>query len=77
MPKYRIDSTEPRTDGSGDIAWDLWAVDDDDLVIPGKHMTILTPCEETQDALESANPAAALKALLIENAGDGWDDDAL
>ena len=75
--KYRIDSTEPRTDGSGEIAWDIWAVDDNDLVIPGKHMTILTPYVETQAALDAPSPATALKALLVEHAGAGWDDDAL
>ena len=75
--QYRIDKTEPRTDGSGEIAWDIWAVDDNNLVIPGKHMTILTPYLETQAALDAPNPAVALKALLVEHAGAGWDDDAL
>ena len=77
MPKYRIDATEPRTDGTGEIAWDIWAVDDNDLVIPGKHMTILTPYVETQAALVPPNVANKLKALLVEHAGAGWDNDTL
>ena len=81
MAKYRIDSTEPRTDGTGMIAYDVWALDDDDLVIPGKHVTILCPYDEVQDVL-NATPAAAkleaLKQMLIRNRpADGWDDDAL
>ena len=81
MAKYRIDSTEPRTDGTGMIAFDVWALDDDDLVIPGKHATILCPYVEVQ-AVINATPAAAkleaLKQMLIRNRPDGtWDSDAL
>lgn len=77
MAKFRIDGTEPRPDGSGDIAWDIWAVDDNDLVIPGKHMTILTPYLETQVALTPPDVGDKLKALLVAHAGAGWDDDTL
>ena len=76
MAKFRIDKTEPRPDGSGDIAWDVWAVDDNDLVI-GPHMTVLTSYQETQAALSSGNPAVALKELLVANASAGWDNDEL
>ena len=81
MAKYRIDSTEPRTDGTGLVAFDVWALDDNDLVIPGKHVTILCPYDEVQAVL-NASPAAAklaeLKAMLLRNRpADGWDDDAL
>ena len=77
MPQYRIDRTEPRTDGSGEIAWDIWAVDDNDLVIPGKHMTILTPYDETQVALTPPNVGNKLKALLVAHVDAGWDNDTL
>jgi len=81
MAKYRIDSTEPRTDGTGMVAYDVWALDNDDLVIPGKHITILCPYDEVQDVLD-ATPAAAkleaLKQMLIRNRpATGWDNDAL
>ena len=75
--KYRIDATEPRTDGTGEIAWDIWAVDDNDLVIPGKHMTILTPYVETQEALTPPNVGNKLKVLLVAHADAGWDNDTL
>ena len=73
--KYRCDSVESRMDGSGEIAWDVWALDDSDNIIPGKHVTVLTPWEETQTAL--AGGALALKALLVKYAPSGWDNDAL
>ena len=77
MPKVRLDRTEPRVDGSGEIAFDIWAIDDDDLVIPGKHVTILVPYDEVQDALNAGNPAAAMKAVLLAHAPGGWANDAL
>ena len=81
MAQYRITQTEPRTDGSGDVAFDVWALDDDGLVVPGKHVTILCPYSEVQDVLD-ATPAAAkleaLKQMLIRNRPTtGWDNDAL
>lgn len=78
MPKYRLTQTEPRNDGSGMIAWDIWATDDDGLLIPGKHMTILTPYDETQEALDGPAVGAKLIALLKANLPQtGWDNDSL
>ena len=80
MPSYRIDATEPRTDGSGDVAYDVWALDDDGLVVPGKHSTILCPYAEVQAVLDAGSgPAqlAELKAMLIRNKAPGWDKDDL
>ena len=77
MAKYRLDSTEARTDGSGEIAFDIWALDDGDLVIPGKHVTVLVPYDEVVTALASGNPAAALKAALVAHAPAGWDSSTL
>ena len=77
MAKYRIDAIEPRDDGSGNIAWDIWALDDDDLVIPARHKMILTPYDETQDAIEGGDVANALKALLVKYASTGWDNESL
>lgn len=78
MAKYRLDRTEPRQDGSGQIAWDIWAVDDNDLVIPGKHTTVLTPYDETQVALTPPGVANKVKALLVKYfPATGWDNDSL
>ena len=77
MPKVRLDRVSLTSDGTGYIAWDVWAVDDDDLVIPGRHMTIMTDAGETLAALNDDNPAQALRAVLIANAPSGWDNDAL
>ena len=73
--KYRCDKVESRSDGSGEIAWDIWAIDDGGLVIPGRHCTVLTPAADTQLALDSG--PASLKALLVDFAPSGWDDVAL
>ena len=73
--KYRCDSVESRMDGSGEIAWDVWALDNDGQPIPARHATVLTPAVGTQEALASG--PAALKALLIEHAPAGWDEVAL
>ena len=73
--KYRCDKVESRSDGTGDIAWDIWAIDDDGNVVSGEHKTVLTPWDETQVALASG--ANALKELLRLHAGSGWDDVSL
>ena len=78
MARYKpAQRTDPRQDGSGTISWDVWALDDGGLVIPGRHKNILTPATETQAALNSGQPGSALKALLLKYAGPGWDDGAL
>ena len=81
MPKFRIDNTEPAQDGSGDILYDIWAIDDDDLVIPGKHITVRCPYLEVQEVVD-ATPASQklkkLKDMLIRNKpASGWDNDDL
>ena len=81
MPKYRIDQTEAATDGSGNVAFDVWALDDNDNVIPGKHVTVLCPHEEVDEVIAqptNAQKLAALKAMLLKNRpADGWDNDEL
>ena len=75
MAKYKAVSAQPTTDGTGMIAWDIWALDDNDLVIGARHKTVLTPYAETQDAILAG--AAAVIALLVQYAGAGWDSDTL
>ena len=78
MPKYLLSSTEPRNDGSGELAWDIWATDDEGEVLPSKHMTILTPGEDVATALDGPNVGAKLIAVLKANLPDeGWDAEAL
>ena len=77
MPKIRVDKVSLTLDGTGKLAWDAWAVDDEDVVIPGRHMTILTDAGETLDALNDASPLLALEALLRANVPIGWTDKAL
>ena len=77
MPKVRIDSVTKTLDGTGKISWDVWAEDDEGLVIPGRHMTIQTDAAETVAALNSDQPKPALRQLLLANAPSGWDNDAL
>jgi len=74
MAKYSIAAVEPTKDGSGNIAWDVWALDDDGLVIPGRHKTILTPYDEAQDAITGAGVLDKVKALLLAHAGPAWAD---
>jgi len=74
MAKYSIESVEPTRDGSGNIAWSVWARDDDGLVIPGRHKTVLTPYDETQDAISGAGVLDKVKTLLLKYAGPGWDN---
>ncbi len=77
MAKYSIKSTEPTRDGSGNIAWDVWALDDDGLVIPGRHKTVLTPYDEAQDAITNGDILNKVKTLLLQYAGSGWDNESL
>lgn len=68
--KLRIDSVEPRTDGSGMTALDVWAlrtVDGVDVEIPGLHRTVLLDSAAVNAALALATPAlkaAELKRLI-------------
>lgn len=78
MAKYRIDQTQPRDDGTGNIAWEVWALDDNDFVIPGKHAWILTPYDETQEALDGPNIPEKIKTLLKKYfPATGWTNDEL
>lgn len=78
MPNYRLHSTEPRNDGSGDIAWDIEALSNDGVIIPGRHITILIPADETEIALTPPGVGPKLIALLLHYRPElGWDNDEL
>lgn len=77
MAQYSIEFTEPTKDGSGNIAWSVWALDNDGLVIPDRHKTVRTPYDETQDAITGSDVLDKVKALLLKYAGPGWDNETL
>jgi len=72
--KFKALTQEPYIDGNQDpfINWDVWALDDDGAIIPGRHKTISTPALETRTALSSGG--AAVVALLKACAPPGWDN---
>lgn len=80
MAKWRLSSTEPRTDGSGDVTFEVWGVDDAGNVIPGKHADILIDETAIRQALAlptNAQRNAALKTLVAAEMPDDWLNDAL
>jgi len=79
MAKYRCDQIDARIDGSGNVRFDVWALDADGVIIPGRHKDVLVPSGELMAALQLIGGAkiAAVKALLVNYAGPGWDNDDL
>ena len=75
MAKYKLMSIESTNDGTGMVVWDIWALDDDGLVIGARHKTVQTPYAETQDAILAGG--AAVINLLKAYAPVGWDSDTL
>ena len=61
--KVRIDSVEPRDDGSGMVALDCWALDNVNAPIPGMHRTVLLSAADVAVAMAKA-PAARGPALV-------------
>jgi hypothetical protein len=64
--RLRIDSIEARNDGTGMVALDVWALDADGNVIPGKHATVLVSAVDVQAAL--AQPTAKLQVAALKAA---------
>ena len=81
MAKWRLDQTEPRTDGSGEIAFDIWGLDDNDNPIPGRHTTVLVDALEIQTALNlptSQEINARMKELIAAELDAAiWSDEVL
>lgn len=79
MPKFRVEDTVPTQDGSGDIIYHVWALDDDDLVVPGRHTDIRCPYTEVQvvnDTTPNSAKLNELKSMLIRNK-TGWTEDEI
>ena len=79
MATYRLDNVTAMTDGSGMVRFDIWALDTNGGVIPGKHKDILVPVAGLAAALalSGAERVDAVKDLLQAYAGPGWDNDEL
>ena len=77
MAQYSIEYTKATNDGSGNINWSLVVLDDDGLKIPGRDKIIPIPYAETQAATTGSGIIAKVRALLLEYAGEGWDNESL
>jgi hypothetical protein len=81
MAKWRVDKTEAREDGSGDVQFEVWGLDDEGAPIPGKHTWIDIDADELQAALDMpTNPQrnTAIKALIAAQLNDAeWGSAAL
>ena len=79
MAKYRLDNVNAMTDGSGLVRFDVWALDGDGVIIPSRHKDVMVPQDELSAALQltGAERVAAVKDLLVQYAGSGWDNDGL
>ena len=76
MAKYRLDNVDARTDGSGMVRFDVWALDTNGAVIPSRHKDVMVPSTVVAAAMAKTGAArtAAMKDALLEYAGPGWED---
>ena len=81
MAKWRLDQTEPRNDGSGSVAFDIWGLDDNDNPIPGRHTTVLLDADDIQAALDlptNQQTNQQMKELIAAQLNDAeWSNEAL
>ena len=85
MAKYRLNFVEATLDGSGMVAHDMWGVEDDGTIVPGRHATVLIPQADVDVvlAMPDGTPTqkqaknAAYKDMIRANAPDGWDENDL
>ncbi len=78
MPKFRLDSTKPKDDGTGHIVYDIWALSDDDPPLVVRHYNVSCPYEEVQDILDApSNEKEDLMAAMLLKNQNGWDRDQL
>lgn len=79
MAKYRLDAVNAMTDGTGLVRFDIWALDADGVIIPSRHKDVMVPQDELAAAMQLTGSArvTAVKELLLEYAGPGWDNDGL
>lgn len=78
MPKFRLDDTNPKDDGTGHIIYQVWALSDDDPPLVVRHYDVSCPYEEVQVILDApANQKEdLLVAMLLKNHA-GWTKDEL
>ena len=79
MAKYRLDRVEAVNDDSGLVRFDVWALDADGVIIPSRHKDVMIPQAELAVAMQAIGAArvTAVKELLLQYAGPGWDSDSL
>jgi len=82
MAKWLLQQTEPRNDGSGNIQFEIWGVEDDgEKKIPGKHTWVDISAAEVDAALAlptNAQIGNELKRLIgLELDEADWSEEAL
>ena len=80
--KWKLINTEPRNDGTGEVAFELVAIDTDNNDIPGRHTTVLIAGADimtiaNNGALTTIQKAAAVKALVAAKLPPEWLVNAL
>ena len=82
MAKWLLQDTEPRNDGSGDIKFEIWGIEDDGVTkIPGKNTEILIASSDVDAALALSTTAQignALKELIASELDEAtWSEATL
>lgn len=80
MAKWILSKNNPVLDGSGHIAFDIMAADDNGDPIGGKHTTILLDADRILAALDlgvNSEINAALKGLVKERLPIEWMEEIL
>ena len=55
--KLNVKSAEPTSDGSGEVAFDIEALDSEGDPIPGSHSTIRLSADDVVEIVNADNPA--------------------
>lgn len=82
MAKWLLTQTEPRTDATGNVQFEIWGVEDDgETKIPGKHTWVDIHHADLDAALALSTPAqqgAEIKRLIGEQLDDAeWSEAVL
>lgn len=80
--KWKLINTEARNDGTGDVAFEIVAINSDGNDIPGRHTTVLIAGADIMTvannvALTTNQKAQAIKALIAAKLPNEWLVDAL
>ena len=66
-------------DGTGMVRFDVWALDTNGVIIPSRHKDVMIPQDELSAAMQlsGAERVAAVKEVILQYAGPGWDNAGL